>query len=105
METANLTYIKNLSGGDISFEEKIITILKSELPEEQKTYFFCLQNKNYKDTAEIVHKLKHKISILGLKKSYQIAVEFEENLLKGTPMGKDDFEKILMNMTKFVEQL
>jgi len=82
MESPNLDYIKKLAAGDIEFEKKIIEILKNELPEEIKLYeSFVFQN-NYKDTADLVHKLKHKISILGLVNSYKIAVDFENNLLK-----------------------
>lgn len=105
MERANLHYIKNLSGGDIAFEQEIIAVLKKELPEEISVYFSHIQGESYKETAEIVHKLKHKISILGLSKGYEIATEFEENLKQGYAGGKDEFEKILKNMTQFVHQL
>ena len=105
MEKPNLDYIKNLSGGDVAFEKKIIGILKEEFPEEKNTYYLCVQSKRYKDTAEIVHKLKHKISILGLEKSYCTAVLFEEGLLKKDSSLKEEFEKILANMTNFINLL
>tara|TARA_B100000809_G_scaffold169704_1_gene167081 strand:- start:30150 stop:30473 length:324 start_codon:yes stop_codon:yes gene_type:complete len=105
METPNLNYIKNLSGGDLEFEKKIIDIIKKELPEEIKIYKTFVLEEKYKDIAEIVHKLKHKISILGLEKSYELAVAFEKNLLKREMLLKDDFEKIFTNMTNFINQL
>lgn len=105
MELPNLNYIKNLSGGDLDFENKIIQILKTELPEEIKVYEDFIGVVNFKDTAEIVHKLKHKISILGLEKSYETAVEYERNLLENNLELKEDFEKILSGMSYFINQL
>ena len=105
MEKPNIDYIKNLSGGDVAFEKKIIGILKAEFPEEKNTYLVCIQNKKYKDTAEIVHKLKHKISILGLERGYQTAALFEEELLEEKTVLKEDFEKILALMTNYIDHL
>ena len=38
METPNLNYIKELSGGDNAFEESILEVLKKEFPEELKLF-------------------------------------------------------------------
>ena len=105
MEAPNLNYIKNLCGEDQDFENKIIEIIKKELPEERKTYERFVFGDNYKDAAEIVHKLKHKISILGLEKSYGIAVDFEKNLLNESKVLQKEFEKILTSMTNFINLL
>ena len=105
MESPNLNYIKNLSGGDLDFEGKIIEIVKKELPEEINFYERLVSEENFKETAEIVHKLKHKISILGLEKSYKIAVDFEKNLLDENKVLKEEFEKILTSMTNFINLL
>ncbi|TXE19361.1 Hpt domain-containing protein [Psychroserpens burtonensis] len=105
MEKPNLSYIQSMSGGDKAFEQKLITIIKGEFPEEKKVYFENSAAKNYKLTAENVHKLKHKISILGLEKSYEIAVAFENNLLEGRTTRQDEFEAILKVITNYLEQL
>ena len=52
-----------------------------------------------------VHKIKHKISILGLTKSYDVAVDYENNLIENSTEGKVEFEAILQNMTSFLETL
>lgn len=104
-ETPNINYIKELSGGEKEFELKIITIIKKEFPLEKKTYLKNLNSKNFKHAAENVHKLKHKISILGLTKSYDIAVLFEENLLAGNNELKEDFETILNIMADYLKSL
>ena len=105
MEQPNLNYIYNMSDGDKLFEKKLIDIIKTEFPEEKKTYFDNITAKNHKLTAEIVHKLKHKISILGLEKSYEIAVAFENNLLEGNTKLQDEFESTLSNMTNYLKKL
>ena len=38
METPNLSYIYNMSGGDTAFEKKIINIIKMEFPLEKEEY-------------------------------------------------------------------
>lgn len=105
MEQANSEYIDELSGNDIEFRKKIIEILKRELPKEVGTYHNQIQNKNYLMAAGCVHKLKHKISILGLKKSYYIAEQFEDNLKENSTELQADFDAIMTIMQDFVAKL
>ena len=105
MEDPNLSYINSMSDGDKIFEKKLIAIIKSEFPEEKQTYLNNIAAKNYKLTAENVHKLKHKISILGLEKSYEVAVAFENNLLEGNTTLQNEFESILTIITKYLKKL
>ena len=62
-----------------------------------------LLQQNFKAAAENVHKLKHKISILGLTKSYDVAVDYENNLIENRTEGKVEFEAILQNITSFLK--
>lgn len=105
MEYPNLSYINELSGGDDAFKNKLITIVKKEFPEEKEVYFKNFEAKNFKKTAENVHKLKHKISILGLEKSYKIAESYEENLKENSVSGEAAFNQILQNITDYLETL
>lgn len=105
IEQPNLSYIHSMSGGDKAFEKKLIDIVKGEFPEEKKLYFKNIAAKNYKLTAENVHKFKHKISILGLEKSYEIALAFENNLLEGGTQLQEEFESILMGITNFLQEI
>ena len=105
MEQPNLSYLNQLSGGDKAFEDKLISIIKAEFPEEKTVYVKNITSNNFKEAAENVHKLKHKISILGLEKSYEVAVNFENNLFKNNTEGKDDFEIILKNITNVLASL
>ena len=105
MEQPNLSYIEELSAGDLLFKNKLITIVKEELPEEIKIYNENIKEGLLKEAAENVHKLKHKISILGLEKSYYLAVEFEEDLKVESLAKREEFEKLLSLMTDFVNDL
>ena len=105
MEQPNSLYINQLSGDNEEFKAKVIGILKRELPEEVAFYENQIQSKNYKLAAESVHKLKHKVSILGLEKSYYIAEEFEDNLKEQSTKLQSEFESILKAMQDFVDTL
>ena len=104
-ETPNLNFIEQLSGGDMSFQDKLIGIIKTEFPEEKAVYLNNIESNNFKEASENVHKLKHKISILGLEKSYEVAANFENNLFENRAEGKADFEIILKTITNFLATL
>jgi HPt (histidine-containing phosphotransfer) domain-containing protein len=101
-EKPNINYINQLSGGDTEFEQKMLEILKKELPNEIKIYENSLKINDLKQTAEIVHKIKHKISILGLEKSYEFTIQYEKELLAGNKSKHEDFSKILTIMLDFL---
>ncbi|MDG4715904.1 Hpt domain-containing protein [Winogradskyella marincola] len=105
MEQPNLSYIESMSGGDKAFEQKLIDIIKAEYPSEKQVYYDNIAEDNFKAAAENVHKLKHKISILGLEKSYELAVKYEHNLIENSKEGKEDFESILQNITDYLETI
>lgn len=104
-EIPNLDYIKELSAGDEMFEKKFITIIKEEFPREKETYLENLKNENYRETMDIVHKIKHKINILGLQNGYRLAVRYEEELRYGNPGLQTDFLAILKTMETYIKSL
>jgi HPt (histidine-containing phosphotransfer) domain-containing protein len=105
MEKPNLEYINQLSGGNKDFEIKIISILKSELPQEIQIYEEAIVSLNYKIAADCVHKLKHKISFLGLVEGYAVAEKYENALKIDQIEMKNEFEKILNILQNFVVTL
>ena len=105
MEQPNLSYINDLSEGDEVFKQKLISIIKVEFPEEKAIYLKNIELKEFKKAAQNVHKLKHKISILGLERSYEVAANFENNLSKNNDAGKIDFENVLETITNFLTNL
>ncbi|SFU27512.1 hypothetical protein SAMN05216480_101196 [Pustulibacterium marinum] len=103
METPNMSYIHSLSGGDKEFEEQLLTIVKKEFPQEKSAYLDEINKENYVKAAECVHKLKHKISILGLEKSYKLADRYENNLKEVNLELQNDFHAILNVITDYLE--
>ena len=103
MEQPNLNYIKELSEGDAQFEARLIALLKKELPEEFEEFQQNFKEKNFAKTAENVHKLKHKISILGLTKGYQEAAKFENDLRSHQDSKRyTSFVKVVKSMLDFL---
>lgn len=101
-ETPNLIYIKSLSDGDVEFEQKLIGIIQRELPEEIKVYEQNLKDENFMDASLNVHKIKHKISILGLTESYAIAENYEAQLRDKNLRLQTKFDHTLQQMLAFI---
>ena len=64
-----------------------------------------IQNKNYQNSAEIVHKIKHKISILGLTETYALAVKHEELLKLSSDQLVSDFSAALNKLTDYINKI
>lgn len=104
MDTPNLNYIKELSGGDIEFEKKVLSVLKEEFPEELKRFLGNYEKKDYKKSAEDVHKLKHKISILGLVNGYHLAAAFENELKLESDSLYGSFMEVMDQIKLFLKK-
>ncbi|WP_026933735.1 histidine kinase [Christiangramia echinicola] len=102
-EQPNLSYIHQLSGGDKDFENKLLAVVNRELPEEAEIFLSNLKSGDFKEAASNVHKLKHKISILGLEESYCFAELYEDELREGINNRQAEFEEILQGMLIFIK--
>ena len=80
MEKPNLFVIKEIAGDDLDFQQNLLNIIKKEFPEETEDFKKNMASKNYKEASNNVHKIKHKISLLGLTKGFEIATNFEKQL-------------------------
>ena len=105
MEKPNLMYINQLAGEDETVKKRLIEIIKTEFPKEKKEYLLSLDKLDYKKIEENVHKLKHKISILGLEKGYEITNEFEHNLRDQRLADAESFEKILIEISEYLKTI
>lgn len=105
MEKPNYSYINELSRGDEAFKNKLLGVVKNEFPGERDVFTENFESGNFEAAAANVHKLKFKISILGLVKSYDVAEKFEENLKEGSIEGHEDFEQVLQVITDFIETI
>lgn len=104
-ENPNLNYIKELAAGSEDFEQKLIGIVKREFPEEKKEFLTNYNSKSFLKTAENVHKLKHKIGMLGFESGYQVAIDFEEELKQQNPELFQEFMLILDSIENFLKTL
>jgi len=102
METPNLNYIKELSGGDQLFEDKLKAILSEEFPLEIQEYQENLQKERFQAAAANVHKIKHKIGMLGLNEGYEFTITYEEMLKANDCSQKDRFQAILNTIQEFI---
>ena len=102
MERPNLSYIKELAQGDTAFEEQLLHVIRTEFPVELKEYQIQMKAGNMQKAAEIVHKIKHKISIFGMEESHGVASTFENNLRDGNRSLQNDFEAILKAITEYL---
>lgn len=105
MEEPNFTYLNSFTAGDKAFEEKILKIIITEFPEEKNLYLNNMMLDKFDQAANNVHKIKHKISLLGLEQSYGVASQHELNLTINNTILHDDFIEILNTMARFLKEL
>lgn len=104
-EIPNLEYINKLAKEDENVKNKLIASLKTEFSSDVINYEKSIQNLNFFESSECVHKLKNKISILGLDKSYFIAENFEKDLTNENLHLQKKFEQILKIIKYFLKNL
>ncbi len=102
MEQPNLDYIKEISGGNEDFEKKFLSIIQNEFPKEKNEYLENLEREDLEESAKIVHKIKHKLGILGLQQGYRLAIKYEEDLKYGNTKLKSDFQEVLHTVEEFI---
>jgi HPt (histidine-containing phosphotransfer) domain-containing protein len=105
MEKPNLDYFYKIADGDQAIIDKFVSILKSEFPQQLENYNENIAIPNYHESSEAVHKLKHKIGILGLEESYKLTGLFEQNLRNQKLQYQKEFEVIIKNITNFIQKL
>ena len=103
-ETPNLSYLEKISKGNRLFVKALIDIIKRELPNEITSYHLHLSNGDLIQTAGDVHKINHKIKILGLENSFNIAEQYRLNLLQNRQVLKIDFEHILKVLSLYIKK-
>ena len=97
-------YLDKLSGGNEKFKERIINIILSELPDEFEAYKNALNSKNYYWAAEIVHRIKQKITFLEMKESFKIVDQHENKLREGELIFLQEFEEIIHKILTFLSR-
>jgi HPt (histidine-containing phosphotransfer) domain-containing protein len=104
-EVPNLNYINQLAKHDAVLKNRLIMVLINEFPTEVQNYETQALQSDLLKMSECVHKLKHKIGILGLENAYHMAATFEEQLKNGTAELQVNFENVLKNIGSFLKEL
>jgi hypothetical protein len=104
-ELPNIEYIHQLANGDEPIKNRLIEVLKEELPIEVENYYASINKLNWLEAAENVHKLRHKIGFLGLENAYQLSNEYEQNLRMKSILLKNEFEIVLEKIINFISKL
>ncbi|MCH2032504.1 MAG: Hpt domain-containing protein [Tenacibaculum sp.] len=105
MEQPNLSYLEELARGDQDLINQLIEVLKVEFPEESQDYYNSIQTGDFKAISENVHRVKHKISILGLEDAYKLANDYENNLRDANMDKKEEFEEILVSISEYLKTI
>ncbi len=101
----NLLKFDEISDGDKDFKDLMIGIFKKEFPIEKKAFFDSFDSGKYKESAEVVHKLKHKINLLNLEEGYMLASNFESQLIDNSFELFDEFVIILETIENFLKKI
>lgn len=101
-EVPNLDYIREIAGGNEEFEKKFLSIIQVEFPKEKEEYTNLLHAGDFEESAKVVHKIKHKLGILGLNAGYKMAIKYEEDLKMGNTALQDEFEGVLDAVEEFI---
>lgn len=104
-EEPNIEYINQLANGDESIKNRLIKVMKEELPIEIENYNDNIEKLNWLEAAENVHKLRHKIGFFGLENAYQLSYEYEQNLREQSVLLKKEFEVVLKKIINFISKL
>jgi len=101
----NLAYIDEISENDIVFRNKLISIIKREFPLEKEQFLSNYNSSKYILAAENVHKLKHKINMFGLKKGFETAKKFENELNDNKLDSYQDFIVVLDVIDNYLNKI
>jgi hypothetical protein len=104
-EVPNLSYVFSLVKDDLEFRNKFLAIIKREFPMELEKYLLHMSKDEPRAAAELVHKLKYRISALGMEKSFQLTENHEERLHIGDTSLDFDFRIILKKIVAFLEKI
>jgi CheY-like chemotaxis protein len=78
-EVINLNYLKELSGGNRTFEIKMISQFLNQLPAEFASLEREYDKGNFAELAQVAHNMKTSVSFLGLLEKLGAPLDYIEN--------------------------
>lgn len=102
-ETPSQKMIIELFGDSRKEQKKIMKqiILEFRLDFIEFKNFYDLRD--YTEASEVVHRLNHKIGMLGLEKNYTLAQHFESELRQDNTIRYDNYMKILSTVSQYLD--
>lgn len=99
----NLSYLKELSGGDTNFITEIIEMFMSDAPKIIEQANRCFREENYDLLKVTVHKLKSSVQVLGGSK-LALSIQEIESSAKN-PDKKDELSDMLAQVENSIAQM
>lgn len=85
----SLDYLHELAPHDEGFRNRLLNVLVTEFPGEFESYSNAVEKQEWKAAVTYLHKLKHKIGILGMPELHALAELHEVDLENGSlPLHK-----------------
>lgn len=103
-ELPNLSYVTSLVGDDFDFKRKFLNIIKTEFPPELGKYLVHIKHDEPRAAAEYVHKLKYRISALGMDRAFNLAEKHEERLCLGDTSLDLEFRRVLKKIDSYLKE-
>lgn len=100
---ANWSHLNMICKDDDSCMEAFRKVLKDELPKEMELYTESLASKEYKEAAMLVHKIKHKFSLVNMESAYNFSVSYEEELLDNDNVNQQTFDLYVEQLVAFLK--
>ncbi|MFV1884952.1 MAG: Hpt domain-containing protein [Balneola sp.] len=95
----DLSYLDELSDGDDEFRKEMIQVFLREVPEQIKSLNTSVSDKNYDQTASIIHALRTKIRTFGIIALDELSERLEYSAKTKSLNNWKDFEKEVQNLT------
>ncbi len=103
VEIPNLSYMNEIANEDQDFFNRFMIYFKEEFRWEVGMYLRHIEKEEPRAAAEIVGQSKYKLSMLGLKSSYDFAEYYEKCLQVGDYSRHVEYRKILEKVILFLK--
>lgn len=79
----DLTYFRTMSGGRPEFELNIFQMFIEDIPIQLQEMIEAIKSSDYKLAAQIIHKMKSSLMMIGLHQIQPVIVSMEQELING----------------------
>ncbi len=100
---ASWSHLDMICKGDAACLEQFKKVMKDELPKERLQLETAITQNDLSAAALLVHKIKHKFSLVEMTSAYNYAKTFEEELKSGNNVGHLTFNGYLDKLSFFLD--